>query len=335
MRDDAQQLPVDGMTGFRAAHEADWRRLSDIVARAEQKSVKALADEELLALPLLYRQLLSSLSVAREASLDRALVTWLDQLAARSFLLIYGVRTGLGVRLRSFFARDLPRSVRAIWREVAVAALLLAVGTACGWYLVAQDPGWYQKLMPADLAGGRNFSSSKAELEAALGGSDNMLMIFSAMLFTHNSRVAIMCFALGFLLGLPTIGLLVMQGVSTGALFALYASHGLTLQLFGWIMIHGSTEILAILLAGGAGLRIGLAALFPGELTRMDSLRAAGRIGGTAMVGVVLMLLIAGFIEGVGRQTITGLGPRLAIGGGMLALWAFYFLYAGRSDADR
>ena len=101
------------------------------------------------------------------------------------------------------------------------------------------------------------------------------------------------------------------------------------------IMIHGSTEILAILLAGGAGLRIGLAALFPGEQTRMDSLRAAGRIGGTAMVGVVLMLLIAGFIEGVGRQTITGLGPRLAIGGGMLALWAFYFLYAGRSDADR
>lgn len=324
------ERPVDGMTGFRAAHEPGWRRLSDIIAQAERKSVKSLSDEDLMALPLLYRELLSSLSVAREASLDRALIAWLEQLAARSYLLIYGVRTGLMARLGSFFAQDLPRCVRFLWREIAAATLLLAVGVLVGWLLVAQDPSWYPKLMPADLGGGRSFSSSKAELEAVLGGHDKGLMVFSAFLFTHNSKVAIMCFALGFMLGLPTMILLVMQGVTTGALFALYASHGLTLELFGWIMIHGSTEILAILLAGGAGIRIGLAALFPGEVSRMEAIRTAGRTGGTVMAGVVLMLLLAGLIEGVGRQTITDMGARLAIGGGLLAMWLGYFSFAGR-----
>ncbi|TPE63937.1 stage II sporulation protein M [Sandaracinobacter neustonicus] len=332
---EAFQRPVDGMTGFRAAHEPGWRRLADIVALAERKSVKALPDEDLMALPLLYRELLSSLSVAREASLDRSLIGWLEQLAARSYLLIYGVRTGIMARLGEFFARDLPRSVRALWREIAVAALLLAVGTLAGWLLVAQDPGWYQRLMPADLGGGRSFSSSKAELEAVLGGHDRGLLAFSTMLFTHNSKVAILCFALGFLLGIPTILMLVMQGVTTGALFALYASHGLTLELLAWIMIHGTTEILAILLAGGAGIRIGLAALFPGERSRMDSIRAAGRTGGTVMAGVVLMLLLAGVIEGVGRQTITDMGARLIIGGTLLALWLGYFTFGGRSDGAR
>ena len=41
--------------GFRAAREADWARLEDILQRAERKSVKALPGEDLLALPVLYR----------------------------------------------------------------------------------------------------------------------------------------------------------------------------------------------------------------------------------------------------------------------------------------
>ena len=40
---------------FREAREGEWRWLEEILTRAEKRSVRALSDEELLALPILYR----------------------------------------------------------------------------------------------------------------------------------------------------------------------------------------------------------------------------------------------------------------------------------------
>src|SRR3546814_4737387 len=54
-------------TRFRLANEVDWARLDRIVGTIEKKSVRALDDDDLLALPVLYRGALSSLSVARRS----------------------------------------------------------------------------------------------------------------------------------------------------------------------------------------------------------------------------------------------------------------------------
>src|SRR3546814_16689258 len=59
-------------TRFRLANEVDWARLDRIVGTIEKKSVRALDDDDLLALPVRYRGALSSLSVARATSLARA-----------------------------------------------------------------------------------------------------------------------------------------------------------------------------------------------------------------------------------------------------------------------
>ena len=69
--------PLVNATRFRAAHEADWARLEELVGRLEKRSIRSLDDDALLALPVLYRTTLSSLSVARDTSLDRALVAYL------------------------------------------------------------------------------------------------------------------------------------------------------------------------------------------------------------------------------------------------------------------
>src|SRR3546814_9394828 len=84
------------------ANEVDWARLDRIVGTIEKKSVRALDDDDLLALPVLYRGALSSLSVARETSLDRALVRYLEQLCTRAYFQIYGVQTSGWRQLRAF-----------------------------------------------------------------------------------------------------------------------------------------------------------------------------------------------------------------------------------------
>ena len=96
--------PLVNATRFRAAHQDTWERLEAIVGRIEKRSVRALGEDDLLALPVLYRTTLSSLSVVRETSLDRALQTYLEQLCTRAYFQIYGAPGTPWRQLGHFFA---------------------------------------------------------------------------------------------------------------------------------------------------------------------------------------------------------------------------------------
>jgi uncharacterized membrane protein SpoIIM required for sporulation len=312
---------------FRAAREHEWGRLEEILRRAEQRSVRALDDEDLRDLPVLYRGALSSLSVARETSLDLELVSYLEGLSARAYFFVYGVRTPLSSRIGAFFARDWPLAMRGLWRETLVSLLLTLVGAVAGYLLVMADHNWYDNFVAPELANGRDFSASADFLRSALydRGGDNALSVFATFLFTHNAQISLLCFALGFAFGVPTVMLLTMNATMLGAILALYASYGLTFEIGGWLAIHGTTEMFAIILAGGAGFRIGWSVVFPGEQTRLAAAAQSGRTAAIAMVGVVLMLLCAGLLEGFGRQLIVEDWARYTIGGIMLIFWCTYF----------
>jgi uncharacterized membrane protein SpoIIM required for sporulation len=312
---------------FRAEREADWRALEQLLAKAERGAVSRLTPDELMRIPLLYRSVISSLSVARATSLDAGLVAYLEALAARAYFFVYGARTSLGARLVSFFRRDWPAAVRALWRETLIAAAILVLGTATGFSLVWSSPDWYAALIPEALSQGRDPTATTAFLRETLykDPKGQPLSFFATMLFTHNSGVSILAFALGFAFCVPTALLAAQNGLTLGALMALFASRGLLFQLGGWLSIHGTTELFAVTIASAAGFRIGWSVLFPGGLTRLEAARRAGRTAGAAMAGVVVMLVCAGILEGVGRQTIRLDWARYAIGGAMLALWLAYF----------
>jgi len=322
----AQPILVNA-TRFRKAHEAEWERLEYLVSRIEKRSVSALSDDDLLVLPLLYRSALSSLSVARETSLDRALISYLEQLCTRAYFQIYGVPTSALRQIGRFFAKSWPEAVQALWRETLVAFLLTVAGAVVAYLLVRNDPTWFFGIMPEGLSDGRDPSASAETLRATLYDTHkgDGLAFFATYLFTHNAQIAIFAFALGFAFAVPTVLLILYNGLMLGAFVAVFVPKGLGWNLAGWLMIHGTTEIFAIILAGAAGFRIGMAIAFPGRLSRGDSAIAAGRSAATAMAGAVVMLIVAGMLEGIGRQTITDDWARYGIGLTMLLGWLVYF----------
>ena len=164
---DPALLPADSRR-FRAAREGEWRRLEEILTRAEKGSLRRLSDEDLLALPILYRGALSSLSVARETSLDLELVTYLEGLCARAYFFVYGVRTRAGRRILDFFARDWPVAVQGLWKETLASLLLMIVGALAGYVLVQSDPLWFNSFVPAELASGRDFNAGAEALRETL-----------------------------------------------------------------------------------------------------------------------------------------------------------------------
>jgi len=313
---------------FRLEREATWERLEALLSQVEGRSPQSLSDEDMLAIPALYRATLSSLSVARATSLDQALVDYLEALSARAYFFVYGARTTLAERIFDFFADTWPRTVRAMWRETLAAALVTVAGLAAAYFLVRSDPSFYFSFVPESLAGGRDPTASTEALRSTLYAGNQTrapLSVFAAFLFTHNAQISLFAFALGIAFCLPSILLIAYNGCSLGAMFAVFDSHGLAAPFAGWILVHGVTELFAIMLAGAAGIRIGWAVAFPGSLSRLQAAERAGREGGVAMLGVVIMLFVAGMLEGFARQLIVQDAPRYAIAVASALVWFSYF----------
>ena len=214
-------------------------------------------------MPLLYRATLSSLSIARATSLDKALLDHLEALSIRGYFLVYGVRETRWSRIRRFFLYDWPAAVRSVWKETIIISLIILLGAMTSYSLVASNPEWYYNFVGEDMAGGRDPRATAEYLQSTLGTArpasegESGLHVFATYLFTHNSRVSIMSFALGFAFGVPTMMLEYYQGIGLGAMMAVFSSKGLGFDFGGWLFIDGTTELFAAALSGAAGLRIG------------------------------------------------------------------------------
>ncbi len=321
---------------FRVEREGDWKRLEAIVKRMEGGRLRALSDDDVLALPVLYRTVASSLSIARETSLDAATLAYLESLVQRAWFLVYGPRVSLGAWLRRFLGGGWSASVRAIWPDLLVALAVMVAGAVVGWLLVASDPEWYFSLVPGQFADTRVPGASREVLLDSLFGNQdkNGLSIFAAYLFSNNAQVSILAFALGFAFGVPSLMLLVQNMTILGAMLWLYHGQGLTLDFAAWLAVHGTTELFAILLSGGAGLHIGRSMAFPGEKPLMQATAEAGRRAAQVMMGVILMLVAAAMLEGFARQLIDNTPGRLTVGIFMLVFWlTYFFAYRGGGQA--
>ncbi len=318
---------------FRREREATWAELESMIAAADAKGLRSLGADRLARLPHLYRATLSSLSVARSISLDRALVEYLESLVGRAYFVVYGTRQHVRTQLADFFAWRIPATIRKAKWHILVAVVISLAGFVAAYSLTSRDSDYYYSFM-GEGAQGRTPASTTAELRDGIyhqEGVSSFLTTFAASLFDHNSRVAILAFALGFIAGLPTLLLLFYNGLTIGAFVALYTSRGLGVDIWGWLLPHGVTELTAIMLAGAGGLMLGQALVFSGAQPRLDALRERGRPAAILVIAAVMMLFCAGMIEGIFRQTVTDLHVRYAVAAVTAIFWIWYFGVCGRS----
>ncbi len=334
LADDRPEIELMRSARFRKDREGEWKRLADLVAHVEKRGLSGLSFDESLELTALYRQSVNSLSLAREISLDQALLHYLESLTTRAYLAVYAPRTTLVGLVGRFFKTGAPQAIRRSWLHILVATFLLFGGAFAAYFLTLSDPTWYYAFVPGGLSGGRGPEASEEFLRNALygdnAGSVERLAAFSTQLFTHNTQVSIMSFTLGVMACLPSGLLTFYNGTVLGTFFAIHDAKGLAFDLFGWLSIHGVTELAALIIAAAGGFRLGAAVLFPGQRTRGAALRHAGRDATKLALVAALMLLAAGLLEGFGRQLITDLWSRIIIGWSIGGMWLAWFVLCGR-----
>lgn len=320
---------------FRRDREASWRELDKLVATIEQRGLGALGADALSRLPTLYRAALSSLSVARAVCLDRNLLEYLESLTARAHLCVYGPRETVAAALIRFFRVTFPAAVRASAPQLLAAALTLLLGFWIAFSICSERlDETYFYFVDATRAQGRDPGASVEHLRDTLfddGSNDGgALSAFAAFLWSHNSRVTLLAFGLAILGGVPGLLLVLVTGFELGAMSALFHARGLAVEWWSWILPHGITELFAVLLGTAAGLRLAHGLVFSGPHGRLGTMSQRGREAGPLVFGAILLLFLAGQIEGIFRQAVHDVPVRYLLAAATAALWTVYFLFGGR-----
>ena len=305
--------------------EAHWARLEALVAACRGRNISALSTSDLRELAQLYRQTAADLATAREDRSSQRLAAYLNQLLGRAHNLVYAGRRRERGSVLGFYTRTFPQTFRATWRYTAAAIGVLAFGAIVGAVLAATSPGFERFILGGEML------DTIERREMWTHSILPMKPLASAGITANNLSVSILAYASGIVAGLGTFYIMAMNGLLLGVLGTVCARAGMSLALWSFVAPHGTLELPAIFIAGGAGLIIARSLVVASDRPRRECLVDAGRTSLRLFGGVVPLLIVAGLIEGF--VSPTGLDPlaKFAIGASMFALLVAYLGFAGRS----
>ncbi len=285
---------------FVARHQHEWQQFERWLqvrgnsSRRARGTVDAdtVGDETI---PGRYRRLCQHLALARGRGYSPQLTAYLQELMQRGHNLLYRAPPPRWRRAVEFLIAGFPRQVRQQSGCMWAALLLFAVPLLGIYVLVQFRPDLVHLLLtPAQTADIERMYDPAAHKLGRDSGSDWRMFGHYIM---HNTSIAMRTFASGLLAGLGTILVLLHNGLFMGAVMGHLTQAGLGGQLWRFVVGHGAFELTGIVIAGGAGLQLGLKLLAPGRRRRADALREGGIIGARLCLGVAFMMLVAAFIE--------------------------------------
>ena len=311
-------MDVD-LAAYAAAHEAEWRRLDDLVKRRRH-----LTGAEIDELVTLYQQTTTHLSAVRSAGTDPILVAALSSRVARARAAVTGVATPAWSVVGRFALVSFPAmAYRARWWWLGIAAGSIGLAAIIGWWVARSATVQTAILPPGQVANLVNHEFRGYYSQYAASS-------FAAEVWTHNVWVAAESLISGILLGLPTLVVLFSNAANVGASAGLMIAHGRGVEFFALILPHGMLELSAVFLAAATGLRLGWTVIDPGPRPRGRALAEEGRASITIALGLIVVLLVSGAIEAFVTPSPLPTWARILIGFAAEAAFLSYVIVLGR-----
>jgi uncharacterized membrane protein SpoIIM required for sporulation len=318
---------------FVQRRQGDWNELESLVWRTGREGLKKLPSEQIARVSPLYRDLCADLSWAQAARYTAPLVDYLGGLTGAAHTMLYGpfahrrrARARIGDAFGAF-----PRAVRAHWRAMLLAAFLFFVPLVAGLLAALHEPSFAFRIVPEAML--RPLTEAYAKgFDGGRGAGEDAAM--AGFYVNNNVGIALRCFALGIFGGIGSAFYLVFNGLAIGAVLGYVASQGAGANILTFIVGHGSLELGAIVLSGGAGLALGWSIVAPGERTRIASLQAVARDVLVIVCGAAVMLLGAAAIEGFWSGSSMPALVKRVLGATLLVLVMGYLVLGGRGREE-
>ena len=272
----------------------------------------------------IFIQLTDDLSFARTQYPNGEITNYLNTLASKIHQQIYKNKKEESKRFITFWTHELPQLFLTLRKPLLYSFIITFTATAIGVLSTLGDDS-FARLIMGDAYINMTMENIKHGDPTGVYAKGDQLDMFFAITF-NNIRVSFTAFAAGILCSVGTGYLLFYNGIMLGSFFTLFYQQKLLMSSLAVVMLHGTLEISAIIIAGGAGLRMGNSILFPGTYSRMDSFKMGAKDGLKVVMGLMPLFIVAGFIESfVTRYATLPLAAKLLIIGLSLLFIIFYF----------
>jgi uncharacterized membrane protein SpoIIM required for sporulation len=269
-----------------------WDRMTTLVGAVNGRGLRNLSGAELREMALLYRQIASDLSALRQEQTARNVEMQLNQLLARAHEIVYSGRKTRYADIWKFFREDYPRIFRKLLPFTLASLALFLAGALLGSVLTLTRPEFERHLL------GPSMIDTIERHEMWTHSVTSMAPQASSAIMTNNLSVTFATFAAGMTAGLGTLYMIGWNGILLGVIGTACHQASMSVKLWSFVAPHGSLELPAIVIAGGAGLRLAQGLLFPGIYRRGHSLSLGSGEAVRLVGGVIPMLVVAGILEG-------------------------------------
>lgn len=311
---------------FEELNQGDWRSLETALDLLERGRTMGSVEE----LPALYRRVCHHLALVRHRRFGADLEARLNGLVIRGHQQLYRPRGHGGVRPFRFLLVDFPRRVRAEARLALVASLLFLGPLLAAFTAATVRPSFALSIVPGERID--DVARQYGPGGPGSGGRDvgTGLMMFGFYV-NNNVGIAFRTFASGVFAGVGSIFFLLYNGLVIGAVTAHVRNLGYDEAFFSFVVGHAAFELTAIVLAGMAGLRLGLAVVSPGRSRRIPALAAAARKTLPILYGCAAMLLLAALVEAFWSPSAQPPEVKVTVGALFWLGVAGFFTFAGRA----
>ncbi|RKZ40190.1 MAG: stage II sporulation protein M [Gammaproteobacteria bacterium] len=317
---------------FERSHQLQWDNLECWLDNLDKR--KRLENQEAVKFPQQYRQVCQHLALARDRHYTPNLIERLNRLVLRGHQHLYRTKSQLMTQIVHFILVDFPQRVREESRLVALSGLLFFGSLFIMFIGVQINPKLVYTLMNAEQVHQvEKMYSPTAEHLGRNREADSDFLMFGFYI-RNNISIGFQTFAGGILFGLGTLFFIIFNGLYIGCVAGHLTYVGYNVPFYSFVAGHSSVELMAIVLAGAAGLKLGLALIAPGRLTRLQALHHAAIQSMQLVYGVIAMLLLAAFIEAFWSSNAT-IAPliKYSVGGLLWFLMITYFIKVGHHHA--
>ncbi len=241
-------------------------------------------------------QLTDDLAFARTYYPKSKTQAYLNALSQKTHQEIYRNKREKGSRIPSFFAFELPLVLKSARPYFLISLLVFMAAWALGAASALTDDSFLRVILGDDYVNMTLDNIEKGDPMAVYSQIGEMPMFIGITL--NNVYVSFYVFLWGLLTPVGALLQIFRNGVMVGAFQAFFYHKNLLGVSTYAIMIHGTLELSAIVLAGGAGIILGKYLLFPGTYPRKDSFIYGVKKGVKIMIGLVPVFIVAGFLEG-------------------------------------
>lgn len=273
---------------FIKQNKQKWLGIEQVITGKVKKNPDELSS--------LYINLINDLSFAQTYYPKSKTTIYLNHLSTSIYQKIYKTKRAEGNRIFSFFTTEVPLIVYEYRKYLLFSFLMFVLFTAIGVISTHYDEN-FAKLILGE--GYINMTLENIKEENPIGVYEDGSMLGSAIgIIKNNIVVGAKLYVYGVFAGLGTLYVLMQNCIMLGTFQYFFETQGVLGSSMRGIWVHGTFEILSMVVEAMAGFILGASILFPKTYSRLNSFKIGFKNSFKIFLSTIPFTFVAGILEG-------------------------------------